>query len=116
MSRTGAPYLIGWGLWLGLLATVLWIWTPDPLPPALLGAAALGSVLLGVVALLQGWTERSRHLPDSSLPTVLVAFGAAMTLNGVAFGIWLVLIGGEVFILGLALLLREHLLARRRRS
>ncbi len=45
----------------------------------------------------------------------MIAFGVAMALNGLAFGLFLILIGAEVAALGIAGLVIEHLEDRRAR-
>jgi hypothetical protein len=117
--RSGAPFVAGWAFWLGALALMLWIWTPALLPPALLSYAAAGWMAIALILAIRGGPRESRRAVfESSLPTVLVAFGLAVTLTGLAFGLWLVLIGGEIVLLGLAGLVAEELelRARRRRT
>jgi len=112
--RTGALWLAGLAAWLGALAAMLWVWTSDDLAPALLTGAAAALAVLALYAVARGaQPPAQRLLPESSLPTVLLAFGLAVMLNGLAFGLWLVLIGAEVALLGIAGLLGE-LWTRRR--
>jgi hypothetical protein len=110
----GAPFVAAWGLWLAILAVALWVWGGDELAPALLSGAALGWLLIAAYLYARAVdSEAPRTLSRSSMPTVLAVLGLAMTLNGLAFGLWLVLIGAEVTLLGLAGLVLEALDARR---
>jgi hypothetical protein len=114
--RSGAPFIAGWAVWLGALALMLWIWTPALLPPALLSYAAAGWMAIALYLAVRGAPRESRRaVLESSLATVLVAFGLAVTLTGLAFGLWLILIGGEIVLLGLGGLVAEELELRRRR-
>ena len=114
--RVGALWMGGLAVWMGLLSLLLWLWTGDELAPALLTGAA---VALGLIALYAGVRSEelpgSRRLAESSLPTVVIALGVAMALNGFAFGLFLILIGAEVAALGIAGLVIEHLEDRRAR-
>ena len=112
--RTGALWLGGLGAWIGALAGMLWIWTSDDLAPALLTGAAAALAVLALYAVARGAQPPERRLlPESSLPTAVLAFGLAMALNGLAFGLWLVLIGAEIALLGLAGLVGEFWTRRR---
>jgi hypothetical protein len=107
----------GLALWMGTLSLLLWLWTSDDLPPALLTGA---TVALALVALYTATRSEdappTRHLADSSLPTVVIVFGLAMMLNGLAFGLFLILIGAEVVALGLAGLVIQFVAERRARG
>jgi hypothetical protein len=106
--RTGALWLGGLAAWLGALAAMLWVWTSDDLPPALLTGAAAALAVLALYAVARGAEPPAqRLLPESSLPTAVLAFGLAVMLNGLAFGLWLVLIGVEIALMGIAGLLSE---------
>jgi hypothetical protein len=114
--RSGAPFIAAWALWLGALAVMLWIWTPALLPPALLSYAAAGWMAIALGIAIRGAPrDAGRAVLESSVATVLVAFGLAVSLTGLAFGLWLVLIGGEIVLLGLAGLVAEELELRGRR-
>jgi hypothetical protein len=114
--RVGALWMGGLAVWIGALSLLLWLWTGDELAPALLTGAA---VALGLIALYAAVRSEappgSRRLAESSLPTVVIALGVAMALNGLAFGLFLILIGAEVAALGIAGLVIEHLEDRRAR-
>jgi hypothetical protein len=95
----------------------IWIWHSNLEEPALLTGALVGWALIALVALTALAREPGeRLLPNSSLATVLIAIGLAMILNGLAFGLWLILIGAEVTLLGLAALVGELLGPRRGRG
>lgn len=107
--------LAGWAAMLALLALVLALFSPPQYAWALLAGAALALAPLGVVMLATGRHEARRALPDTSLPTVVVAAGIAVAVVGLAAGIWLIGIGIEVLAVGLFALVRE-LRAQRRAS
>jgi hypothetical protein len=112
--RIAALWMGGLALWMGTLSVVLWLWTSDDLPPALLTGAAVG---LALIALYAGTVaevpERPRRLATSSLPTVVLVIGLAMILNGFTFGLFLILIGAEVAALGLVGLIAQYVAERR---
>lgn len=101
------------GVVLAAIAIVGWVWSESVLPPAVFTGQAV--VCLGAALVLELRRERERPLriPDLSYSTSAVGIGAATMLNGVAFGLWLVLIGAGIVAFGLGGLLREHLAARR---
>jgi hypothetical protein len=114
--RVGGLWMGGLAVWMGLLSLLLWLWIDEDLAPALLTGAA---VALGLIALYAAVRSEgppgSRRLAESSLPTVVIAVGVAMAVNGFAFGLFLILIGAEVAALGIAGLVIEHLEDRRAR-
>jgi hypothetical protein len=113
MSRAAVP-LLGWAALLTVLTTVLWIWTPDDLPPAIFSGAAGLAWLVGFVALARsGPPPPVRATPDLSLASVMVAVAVAMLVIGALVGRWLVFIGAGALVTGLAGVTRE-LLAQRR--
>lgn len=107
--------------WIGGLGVVLLVLSGVLVafrPGAWLGyveLAAAGSGALLIAALAVAAERRAartgdrgrRRLPDLSLPTVLVVIGIAVALDGLAFGLWLILIGLLIVLLGSAALLRE---------
>jgi hypothetical protein len=111
--RIAAAWMGGLALWMGALALVLWLWTSDPLPPALLTGAAVALVLIAVYAATASEATGSRTLARSSLPTVVIVLGIAMALNGLTFGLFLILIGAEVVALGIGGLVLQLLNERR---
>ena len=113
--RIGAIWLGALALWMGGLALVLWLWTNDDLQPSLLTGAAAALALLAVYAAIREDAPTGpRRLAQSSLPTVVIVVGLAMMLNGLTFGLFLILIGAEVAALGVALLVAQHVVERRR--
>jgi uncharacterized membrane protein YedE/YeeE len=103
---------VGWSLWVGVLATALAIWSGDALSSALLGGAALFTLTAaGGYALSQSPREE-RVVHESSAAPLLLAAGLTLAINGVAFGLWLGLVGAELMVFGLALIVRD----RRRRT
>ena len=66
--------LAGWGGMLALLGLVLALFSPPQYEWALLAGAALGLAPLGALMLMPGQGDDGRRvLPDTSLPTVIVA-------------------------------------------
>jgi hypothetical protein len=117
VTRVGPLWIGVLALWVGILSGILWFWSGDKLAPALLSGAAVG---IGGIALAQALNPPQapvrRVIAMSSASTVVVAFGLAMTLNGLAFGLWLILIGAEVTAFGLFGLVRELISSRRARE
>jgi hypothetical protein len=112
--RIAALWIGALGLWMGVLSLVLWLWTSDDLPPALLTGAAVALALIAVFAATRpDEGQRTRRVAMSSLPTVVLVIGLAMALNGLAFGLFLILIGSEVAALGLAGLIAQYVAERR---
>jgi hypothetical protein len=109
--------LAGWGAMLALLALVLALFSPSQYVWALLAGAALALAPLGAIVLLPGRGDEGRRvLPDTSLPTVVVAVAIAVIVLGLAAGIWLIGIGIEILALGLFGLVRELRAQRRLRE
>jgi hypothetical protein len=111
--KIAAAWMGGLALWMGALSLVLWLWTDDPLPPALLTGTAVALALFAVYAASAREATGSRTLARSSLPTVVIVFGVAMALNGLTFGLFLILIGAEVAALGVAGLVLQLVNERR---
>ena len=107
--RTPAVWIFGLALWLGALSALLWVWTHDDLAPALLSGTAVAIGLVALYGAARGDAPVARLLPDSSLPVVVLVVGLAMMLNGLAFGLWLILIGAEIALLGAIGLVGEFL-------
>ena len=108
--------LAGWGAMLTVLAVVLLLWSPPQDEWALLAGAAIGLVPLGWIMLAPGGrSDEPRPIPDTSLPTVVVATGIAVIVLGLAAGPWLAVIGGEILLLGAIALIRELRSQRRAR-
>lgn len=112
MSRP-AVWLAAVGSVLTVVAIVGWIWSEDVLPPAVFTGQAVACFAIAAFIARRELVERVRALPDLSYATVAVGLGASAMLNGVAFGLWLVLIGAGITAFGLGGLVREHLAARR---
>lgn len=113
--RISAVWIAGLATWMGLLALLQWLWTDDDLAPALSTGAAAALFLIALFAAtisLEG--SRPRRLAESSLATVAIVIGFAMAVNGLTFGLFLILIGAQVAALGVAGLVRQHVVDRRR--
>jgi hypothetical protein len=121
MKPGPAVPLLGYALVIGTAATILAVWSSDPLPPALLGgSAALMAVIAAVVAVYArraaGLAEGPavvRPVPDYSFPIVAVALALCTMLVGAYLGLYLILIGGGILVLGLGGLAREARAERR---
>jgi len=115
MSRPSAVLAV-WGGMLAVLALVLALWSPPQYAWALLAGAAIGLGPLGWVMLVPGGKpDEPRPVPDTSLPTVVLSAGIALTALGLAAGLWLVAIGIEILALGGFALVRELRAQRRAR-
>jgi Na+/H+ antiporter NhaD/arsenite permease-like protein len=115
--RVAAIWIGALALWIGTLSLLLWLWTGAELAPALLtGAAVALAAIAAFVATLRDEDTGPRTLTESSLPTVVVVIGVAMMVNGLTFGLFLILIGAEVAALGVAGLARQLWLERRGRG
>ena len=82
--RIAAAWMAGLAAWMGTLSLVLWLWTSDELPPALLTGAAIALAAIALYAALVSELPAQRRLPESGLPTVAIVFGLAMMVNGLA--------------------------------
>lgn len=112
--RIAALWMGALALWMGTLSLVLWLWTSDDLAPALLTGAAVALALIAAFAATADEKEPgARRVAASSLPTVVLVLGLAMALNGLVFGLFLILIGAEVAALGLAGLIAQRVAERR---
>ena len=103
----------GVGLVLSVVAIIGWIWSEDVLPPAVFTGQAVACFAIAAFIARRELADRVRAIPDLSYATVAVGLGACAMLNGVAFGLWLVLIGAGITAFGLGGLVREHLASRR---
>jgi hypothetical protein len=99
---------VGWALWIGVLATVIAVWSGDEVSYALLGGAALFTLTaVGGYALAQS-PQAERTVSETSAAPLLLAAGLTLAVNGVAFGLWLGLIGAELVAFGAFLLFRDR--------
>jgi hypothetical protein len=100
---------------LGITAAVLWVWSPYALPSALLTG---GAVAIAVIALAVAVRDRAearapaieaaeRPVPDYSVSILALAYALPTMLVGAYLGLYLILIGGGVLLLGLGGLIRE---------
>ncbi len=114
--RSGAAFLLGWAAWLGALSGMLWIWSSDRLAPFLLSMAAIAVALIGLFVAIRPAPDSSgpRAIVAFSLPTVVLALGIGAILNGLFAGLWLIYLGAEIALFGLAGVARELYAARDR--
>jgi hypothetical protein len=101
-----------WAAWTGALAAGILVWSGDAVASALLGGVAAAALLLAGLRVLFGADPQERALVDTSGSPPLLAIGLTLIVNGIAFGLWLVLVGLELLALGALLLLRDRRAAR----
>jgi hypothetical protein len=110
--RRAAVVLIGWGLWLGALTALQAVFAPKLIQfsiPAVASAACVaGGLVLWALDAREGQDESPRLTTDSSLATVTLIVGVAVSLLGAGFGLWLILIGAGITALGLGGVVREQ--------
>jgi hypothetical protein len=112
----GWASVVLWGVLLGILASLQFVFTLHGLQVALALAVGGAVIVLGLLLLARSPAERRWLLPDTSYATVMVAVGVVMVAMGLVFGLWLVLIGAGVLALGAGGVARELLAARRSAS
>jgi hypothetical protein len=96
-----------WGLFLLALALLLLAWEASALQLGLLGgAAAVVLVLAAALRWLPG-QGRSPEAPETSYATLVLAAGLALALAGAVFGLWLLLPGLALAVLGGSAAVRE---------
>jgi hypothetical protein len=109
--RNGWAAVLAWGLLLGTLAAVLWIWAGKAVPVLLLGGAAAATAAVAVVTALAsrntGSAADAGRDREFSIPIVVVAAGFAGLVVGAQAGTWLVWAGAGALVFGLALVARE---------
>jgi len=104
-----------WGLWVGTWAIALAIWGAALVPLlAFGGAAALAALAAGYLVITSPQADSPRTLAESSAAPPVIAAGIVLAANGLAFGLWLVLIGAEVGAFGVGLAVAEKRRARAR--
>lgn len=99
-----------WGAWLGTLALIALIaagGAGGTIVPALLGGAALVVVVGAALRAITAREIDERVMTQASPAPIVIATGATVALNGVAFGAWLFMIGGEIAAFGVFMMLRE---------
>ena len=111
--RRGALMFGAWGLWVGAWVITLAVWGEALVPLLAFGAAAAGAALAaGYLVLAGGPGDPARTLSESSAGPPVTAAGVVLAANGLAFGLWLVLIGAELVAFGLGLVIAESRRAR----
>ena len=108
MSTRDLLFPAAWGAWVGVLGLIALIWSGGGISPALLGGAAVVVVAGVFLWAVVGRTPVERTLVATSPAPLLLAAGVTVALNGVAFGLWLYLVGAEIFAAGVYLLVREE--------
>jgi hypothetical protein len=106
--RRGALMFGLWGLWVAALAVTLGVWGEAKVPLIIFGGAAAAAALAaGYLVVRPPREDPPRSLADASAAPPLIAAGLVLAANGLAFGLWLVLIGAELAAFGVGLLVAE---------
>lgn len=110
-SAPAYPALLAWGAFLLVLSAVAVVFfSPEVSTPALLGG---GGAFALVLALLLAISRRSLQVegggadPDASPATVWLTLSLVLAALGAALGVWLVLIGAGMAVIGIAAVVRE---------
>lgn len=96
-----------WGLFLLALTLLLLAWEASPLQVGLLGGAAAVALVLAAVLRRPPGQARAHEAPGPSYPTLVLAAGVALALAGAVFGLWLLLPGLALALLGGSAAVRE---------
>jgi len=116
--RRAAIVLLAWGLLLGVLtaaqapfASVKGPFGLHPIEYIMLGSASAACLIAGLVVWVLDGREGDREIPrtvaDGSFATATLIVGLALALVGAGFGLWLILIGAGIAMLGAGGLVRE---------
>jgi heme A synthase len=120
--RASAVPLAIYALLIGITSAVLWAWTSDTLPPALLSGGALAFAVIAAIVAIRGRRldergelpeAKDRPVPDLSFATVAIGLGIINVVVGLYLGLYLILIGAAILGFGVAGLIRETLAERR---
>ena len=86
----------------------------DALVPILVfgGSAAAAALSAGYMVLSPGPSDPPRVLGEASAAPPVIAAGVVLAANGLAFGLWLILIGAELIAFGAGLAIAERRRAR----
>lgn len=115
MSSSAVP-LACYAALIGITAAVLWVWSPYALPSALLTGGAVAIALIALAVAVRdrraegrapGPEAAERPVPDYSVSILALAYALPTMLVGAYLGLYLILIGGGVLLLGLGGLIRE---------
>jgi hypothetical protein len=107
--RRAAAMLVAWGLWIGVWATTLAIWGEIPAATVAFGAAAASTALwAGYLVVAPRPLDPPRRLSETSAVPPLLAIGLLLVANGLAFGLWLILIGAEIMAFGAGIAIAER--------
>jgi hypothetical protein len=110
--RRAAVVLLAWGVWLAGLTALQAVFAPKliqfSIPAVASAACATAGLVVWALDARREQVERPRLITDSSLATVTLVVGLAVTLVGTGFGLWLILIGAGITALGLGGVAREQ--------
>jgi hypothetical protein len=106
-GRSAALVVAAWGLANLALATLMFAFTTDLMSHVVYWLAVVFVFAIAVPAWLARDPPR-RRLPEASAGTVAIAVGLAFLALGAGLGIWAVLTGLAVMLIGLVLLGMER--------
>jgi hypothetical protein len=78
------------------------------------GAAAAAALAAGYLVVTSPPADPPRTLAEASTAPPVIAAGIVLAANGLAFGLWLILIGAELAAFGVGLAIAERRRARAR--
>jgi drug/metabolite transporter (DMT)-like permease len=93
---------------LAVVGAVMFLFTTSFLPHALMWGSAVAVALLAMLLWRRPAPDAPQRLPETSVGTVVLVFGAGTMLAGAPFGLWITLLGIEISAVGVFLLVREH--------
>jgi hypothetical protein len=118
--RFSAVPLACYAALIGTTAAVQWVWSPYVLPSALLTGGAVVMLAIATVVAIRGRhvdrrteQESERPIPNYSFSILALAYAIPTMLVGAYLGLYLILIGGGVLLLGIGGLIREWRAERR---
>lgn len=122
--KTGARFFLLAGGFAFVIATTYWFITYEPAGTALLGSLALApAIVVGYILRHARGAPGPEDRPDARPPEgagqtlgpfpsmsawpAVAAAGALLVAGGIAYGSWLLIVGGIIFVAGLVGLARE---------
>lgn len=111
--KGGGGPLLAWSTIMVALGLMLAIWTAGSTTALLFLIGPLSLIPLAAFSRLRPAPGGPRLLARVSVPVVVIAIGAALAAVGLTGGLWLVLVGAEIGVLGLVWLAVEITRERR---
>lgn len=114
--RKAAVVFVAWGTWLGIWTAVQLLFLHATFPErtiqwVMLGGASAAAIATGAAVFQLGRARRPppdrRLVADESAATATLAVGVAIALLGASFGLFLLLTGAGIALVGLGGILRE---------